>query len=149
MSLNPSTTKTEYDVVVVGSGVAGLVSALRAHESGLDVLVVEKADLYGGTTAFSGGVMWIPNNPLMTDNDNVDCARRYLKAIMGEQARDDVLNSFLELGPEMVVFLQKLGVKFRPVDYIPDYFTLHPDARKGRSIGPMPFDACPSNVATV
>lgn len=141
MSLSPSTIKTEYDVLVVGSGVAGLVSALRAHDSGLDVIVLEKADVYGGTTALSGGVMWIPNNPLMTDSDDVDCARRYIKAIMGDEAREDVINAFLQLGPEMVDYLQNLGVKFRPVDYIPDYFTLHPDARKGRSIGPLPFDA--------
>ena len=53
-----------YDVVVVGSGAAGAMAALRAAERGLSVLIVEKAHKYGGTSATSGGVLWVPNHRL-------------------------------------------------------------------------------------
>ncbi len=58
---------SEYtvDVVVVGTGAAGLVAALAAHESGKSVLIIEGSSLVGGSSAISGGGMWIPNNPLM------------------------------------------------------------------------------------
>jgi 3-oxosteroid 1-dehydrogenase len=55
----------ETDLVVVGSGAAGMTSALTGSSAGLDTLVVEKADVFGGTTALSGGVIWVPTNSLM------------------------------------------------------------------------------------
>uniref|UniRef100_UPI0026325CEA FAD-dependent oxidoreductase n=1 Tax=uncultured Paracoccus sp. TaxID=189685 RepID=UPI0026325CEA len=53
---------TEYDVLVIGAGAGGMATAITAAKAGLAVVIVEKADVFGGTTAFSGGVLWIPGN---------------------------------------------------------------------------------------
>ncbi|MFP5304618.1 MAG: FAD-dependent oxidoreductase, partial [Gammaproteobacteria bacterium] len=78
-----------YDVVVVGSGAAGAMAALRAAERGLSVLVVEKAHKFGGTSATSGGVLWVPNHQLAPSDDNREKTLEYLDSVMrGEVSRE-------------------------------------------------------------
>lgn len=80
-------TGQEYDVVVVGSGGAGMVAALTAAHQGLSTVVVEKAPHYGGSTARSGGGVWIPNNRVLQRDgvtDSKDAARTYLHTIVGD-----------------------------------------------------------------
>src|SRR5690606_30258631 len=78
-----STHKHECDVLVIGSGAAGFAAAITAKKAGLDVLLTEKAPVFGGTTATSGGYIWIPGNHLMKAEgleDDIDEARAYLRA---------------------------------------------------------------------
>ena len=80
-------TGQEYDVVVVGSGAAGMVAALTAAHQGLSTVVVEKAPHYGGSTARSGGGVWIPNNEVLKRDgvkDTPEAARTYLHTIIGD-----------------------------------------------------------------
>lgn len=132
------------DVVVVGAGAGGLSTAITAKKAGLDVVVIEKADCFGGTTAFSGGVLWIPNNRLgkaQQANDSLALARTYLRDQAGAFYNDAAIEAFLAHGPQMVDFFQReTAVQFVPTLY-PDY---HPDAPGGldvgRSILAAPFD---------
>jgi len=126
----------ESDVVIVGSGAAGLVAGLVVAEQGLRCLVLEKSDLVGGSSGLSGGGLWLPVNPLMRAAgvaDTVDDARRYLEAIIGDvgpassPARQE---AFLRAAPELVAFLQRSGVRLVRSAGYPDY---HPD-RPGASV---------------
>ena len=77
-----------YDLIVVGSGAGGMTAAVTAADQGLNVLVVEKANQYGGTSALSGGGIWIPNNHYFRaigGNDSEELAWTYMKAAVGEQ----------------------------------------------------------------
>src|SRR3954447_16700663 len=95
------------DVLVVGSGASGLAAAITARKAGLDVIVLEKEPQFGGTTAFSGGILWIPGNPQAKQNgiqDSKDAVRTYLRHEAGNHYRPDVVDAFLEHGPEMLEF---------------------------------------------
>ena len=101
-------TDTAYDLVVLGSGAAGLTAALTAADHGARVLVIEKGACYGGTSATSGGGLWIPCNHLMKDvgiEDNDADALRYLTAL----TRDDVpranVEAFVAHGRRMLAWL--------------------------------------------
>ena len=80
-----------YDVVVVGSGSAGATAALRACELGLSVLIIEKAHKYGGTSATSGGVLWIPNHGLSKGTDSREQALEYLNHLVSGNIQRDRL----------------------------------------------------------
>lgn len=121
-----------YDVVVVGSGAAGMAAALRASFLGMSVLVLEKAHKFGGTSATSGGVLWIPNHGLGTD-DSREETMRYLDAVIGDNIRRDRLDSFVDQGPEMVGFLRSIGMDLQVMPWS-DYFAEHPGARADRSL---------------
>ncbi len=136
----------ETDVLVVGSGAGGLSTAVTAAHNGLKVIVAEKAPVYGGTTARSGGWMWVPCNPLAREagmEDNREDARRYLQHEAGNQFNADTVDAFLDNGPKMIEFFRKntamsfdLGPQFS--DYHPD----SPGARPGgRSVVASAFDA--------
>lgn len=87
-----------FDVVVVGSGGAGMVAALTAAHQGLSTVVVEKAPHYGGSTARSGGGVWIPNNRVLKRdgvNDTREAARTYLHAIIGDVVPADKIDTYL------------------------------------------------------
>jgi 3-oxosteroid 1-dehydrogenase len=121
-----------YDVVVVGSGSAGMAAALRASCLGMSVLVLEKAHKFGGTSATSGGVLWIPNHGLRTD-DSREQSLRYLDAVVEGDVRRDRLESFVDHGPQMVAFLQSVGMDLRVMPWS-DYFAERPGARADRSL---------------
>ena len=128
-----------YDVVVVGSGAAGATAALRARELGLSVLIIEKAHKYGGTSATSGGVLWIPNHGLTKGGDSREQALEYLNHLVSGNIQRDRLEAFVDQGPEMVRFLQSLGIAVMAATW-PDYFPDTPGARADRSIICPTFD---------
>ena len=121
-----------YDVIVAGSGSAGMTAAVRAASKGLKVLVVEKAHRIGGTSATSGGVTWIPNHGLGTD-DSREQAINYINAVANGPVRHDRIDAFLETGPQMIAFLKEVGMEPMPMPW-PDYFPEAPGARADRSV---------------
>ena len=118
----------EFDVVVLGSGAGGLTAAVAAAEGGARVGVFEKADELGGTTAWSGGMVWIPNNPHMRDvdaEDSRDQALTYIMALSHGLIDRTLAEAFVDTGPEMVRFLEeRTPVQFYAVRGMPDY---HPE----------------------
>jgi succinate dehydrogenase/fumarate reductase flavoprotein subunit len=134
------------DVLVVGSGAGGLAAAVTARRRGLDVLVVEKEPWFGGTTARSGGWLWIPGNPVSAREglrDSREAARTYLQHEAGNHFDPERVDAFLENGPRMVEFFEReTAVRFVAGPSFSDY---HPDAPGGvpggRSICAAPFDA--------
>jgi 3-oxosteroid 1-dehydrogenase len=128
-----------HDVIVVGSGAAGAMTALRASEQGLSVLIVEKAHKYGGTAASSGGVLWIPNHGLTQNGDSREQALQYLGKLVSGPIQRDRLEAFVDQGPEMVRFAQSLGISLIQAQW-PDYYPDTPGARSDRSIICPTFD---------
>jgi 3-oxosteroid 1-dehydrogenase len=128
-----------YDVIVVGSGAAGAMTALRAVELGLSVLIIEKAHKFGGTSATSGGVLWIPNHGLKDNGDSREQALRYLNNLVTGNLQHDRLEAFVDQGPEMVRFMKSLGVAVEPATW-PDYFPDVSGARADRSLVCPTFD---------
>jgi 3-oxosteroid 1-dehydrogenase len=122
-----------YDVIVVGSGAAGATAALRAAELGLSVLIVEKAHKYGGTSATSGGVIWIPNHQLQPNDDNREQALAYLDSLIKVPVQRDRLEAYVDQGAKMIHFIRSLGVPIVPATW-PDYFAEAPGARSDRSL---------------
>jgi len=134
----------ECDLLVVGSGAAGLATAVTARKAGLDVLVVEKEPVFGGTTAFSGGVMWVPGNPVSSRTgvkDSREAARRYLESETGEFFDAEAADLFLEHGPAAIDFFEReTALRFVPTLY-PDYHPTMPGGVDiGRAILAAPFD---------
>jgi 3-oxosteroid 1-dehydrogenase len=142
----PQAWDESFDAVVVGSGAAGLTAALTAAAQGLKTLVVEKAPLWGGSTALSGGGIWIPLNPLMQkpgEADTPEAAATYFDAVVAEagpaasQARR---RAYLEAGPQMIAFVLERGVELEQEPTQPDYHAERPGGRKGRLIEPKYMD---------
>jgi 3-oxosteroid 1-dehydrogenase len=136
----------EYDVVVVGSGGAGMVAALTAAHRGLSTIVIEKAPHFGGSTARSGGGVWIPNNEVLKRDgvkDTAEAARTYLHGIIGSVVEPERIDTYLERGPEMLSFVLKhTPLKMCWVPRYSDYYPESPGGRaEGRSIEPKPFNA--------
>ena len=134
----------DVDVIVAGSGSAGMTTAVVAAKSGLKVLLVEKTRYFGGTTALSGGGCWIPNNHQMGSvgaSDTPDAAMQYLEAVVGNWLRRDLAEAFLAKGPEMVDFMLTNTAVQMTVRPGPDYF---PDRSggsiSGRAFTPVLFD---------
>jgi succinate dehydrogenase/fumarate reductase flavoprotein subunit len=98
----------QYDVVVMGSGAAGLTAALVAAKAGNTVAVLEKADHFGGTTAISGGGIWIPASPQAKAegvDDSIEVARNYVLGVVGNRAERALIDAYLNNGPEMIEWL--------------------------------------------
>ncbi|MGO8860307.1 MAG: FAD-binding protein [Acidimicrobiales bacterium] len=131
----------EYDVVIVGSGVGGFVGALAAQQHGLRPIILEKRDVVGGSSAMSGGVLWIPNNPLMKRDgveDSYDDAMAYFKSVVGNvgpASSEERRRAYITLGPKMIEFLEGLGAKFLRCEGYSDYHDEAPGASvRGRAI---------------
>ncbi len=134
------------DVLVVGTGAGGLSAAVSSAALGLDVLLVEKEAQFGGTTARSGGWLWIPNSPVAQREgvkDSRDAARRYLQHETGNHFDAARVDAFLDRGPEMVAFMEReTAVRFVLGPTFADYHPLAPGGTDGgRSICAAPFDA--------
>ncbi len=138
-------TEDEFDVVVAGSGGAGMVAALAAAHHGLSAIVLEKADVYGGSTARSGGGLWLPGNEVLRRDGVADRpadARTYLQHVAGVEGADRQ-RAFLDAGPAVLEFIRAhTPLEFAWVPGYPDYYPEAPGGRPGgRSIEPRPLDA--------
>jgi succinate dehydrogenase/fumarate reductase flavoprotein subunit len=135
----------ECDALVVGSGAAGMSAAVTAGHSGLNVLIVEKEPCFGGTTARSGGWLWIPGTALARAwgiTESPDQARTYLRHEAGNSFDAARVDAFLTAGPEAVdFFTTKTAVRFDMPLTFPDYHAEAPGgAQGGRSMVTRPFD---------
>ena len=142
---DPATGHLACDLVVVGSGASGLSAAVTAASLGLDVIVLEKHHQLGGTSAWSGGWLWVPRNPLAVAAgivEDIEAPRTYLKAELGEGYDEALATAFLEQAPRMVAFFQKeTSVAFVDGNVIPDFHDTSPGAGLGgRSVCAAPFD---------
>ena len=132
-------------IIIVGTGVTGLVAAITARQAGLSPVVLEKSDKWGGTSAMSGGALWIPGHHLMAENgvpDDLAAGRRFLDAQAsqaGPASSPERRAAYIETGPRMVRELADLGMQwdFSP---FPDYYPEEPDASYGRGINAKLFD---------
>lgn len=133
------------DVLVIGSGCAGMAAAITARHRGLDVLIVEKEPRFGGTTARSGGWLWIPGTSLAKAwgvHESPDAARTYLRHEAGNSFDEARVDAFLDAGPEAVdFFTTKTAVRFDMPLVFPDYHAEAPGGvQGGRSMVARPFD---------
>jgi len=136
---------SHYDVIVVGSGAGAMTSALFAAEQGLSVLVVEKSDKFGGTSAISGGGIWIPNNHYFAakgGGDSVELALQYLKAATGEHGDDKRLRAYVKHAPQMIrALVGNSHVRYAVAAKYPDYYPQLPGSLAGgRTLDPELFD---------
>ncbi|WP_213308456.1 FAD-binding protein [Paraburkholderia sacchari] len=135
----------EFDVIVVGSGAGAMLTAARAADEGFSVLMVEKTGLVGGTSATSGGGIWIPDNhdmPRVGLRDSIEAAFRYVKACAKGLASDERVLAYVETARHMAAYLQSIGVRYRSMpkyaDYYPDMAGALPG---GRTMDPVDFNA--------
>ena len=140
------TSAADCDLLVIGSGAGGLSAAVTAAHLGLAVCVVEKRARFGGTTAWSGGWMWIPRNPLAQAagiREPLDAPLNYLRHELGSRFNEALARAYLENAPRMVTFHQaRTALQFIDGNAIPDFHGATPDAGLGgRSVCAAPFDA--------
>lgn len=142
---------TDWDVVtdclIVGSGAGSMCAALAAAAAGHQALILEKTDVVGGSTAMSGGVLWLPDNPVSRRAgvvDSRDDALRYFAQVVGDKhqsASPQRVGAFLDAIEPMVTFLERLGIPFRHCDGYADYYDDRPGGKSnGRSIETELFD---------
>lgn len=134
----------KVDVLIVGSGAAGLSAAVTAALNGASVLVAEKESVIGGTSAWSGGWLWIPRNPLAREEgieEDASVPLTYLQHEMAGQSADARLLTFLQYGPEMIDFFRhNTVVQFISGSRMPDFHDSPGYAQGGRSVTAQPFD---------
>ena len=133
----------DCDVLVVGSGGGALTGALIAASRGLSVVVAEASEFFGGTTAYSGGGMWLPLNAVLRRDGNVDSAESvatYFHAVVGDRTPRELQDAFLDHGAPLVDALEQLEpMAFQQLPW-PDYFGAAPEASAhGRHIIPQPL----------
>ncbi len=137
-----------FDFVIVGSGGGSMCAALVLRKAGKSVLILEKSDLVGGTTATSGGVMWIPNNRFMKSEgipDSREQAIGYLDAVIGDHAdmpgasRERRI-AYVDEAPKMLDFLVEQGIKLRRIPSWPDYYSAPGESIPGRTVVSELFD---------
>ncbi|MCG2572884.1 FAD-dependent oxidoreductase [Acinetobacter sp. ME22] len=144
MPLLPIRKQYECDVLVIGSGAGGLSSAVTAAHDGLKVIVAEKASVFGGTSAVSGGWLWIPNTPHAERKGQAEpiaAPKQYLKNVLGEQYDEIKIHTYLTQAPKMVEFFEKnTEVKFEIGRAVPDFFDVSGSRVGWRSIVAAPYD---------
>ena len=135
------------DFVIVGSGGGGMVAALTADDAGASTLVLEKQELVGGSTAMSGGVVWVPDNPVMRADgiaDSYEDAMAHFEAVVGDvgpASSFERRHAYVSAGPKMVSFLQDQGVGFvHCLGYSDYYSNAKGGVDEGRAIEPVPWD---------
>ncbi|GAB4269344.1 MAG: FAD-dependent oxidoreductase [Pararhodobacter sp.] len=136
----------DYDLLVIGSGAGGMAAAVTAAALGLRVCVLEKTDVLGGTTAWSGGWIWAPGNPVCQRAGIVEGPegpRTYLQAVIGNHFDAEKVDAFLTAAPQMVAFFEtRTALQFEPGAAIPDTYGHLPGAGTGgRSVIARPYDA--------
>lgn len=136
----------QCDVVVVGAGAGGMTAAAVAAAAGRRVILLEKSARVGGTTAISGGMVWLPANRKIAAAgipDSLDDARRYLLQVLPKAVRTPLLDAFLSTADEALGYLEaRTALRLRPVRTYPDYFPdLAGATTGGRVLEPEPFDA--------
>jgi 3-oxosteroid 1-dehydrogenase len=148
MSDNKPTTNWEYtvDILVVGSGGGAMAAALCAHDRGAKTLLIEKDEYYGGSTAMSGGALWIPNNHLMEEAgvpDTPEESLEYLKHTTEGQVPEERLQAYVKYAPEMVkYFCEHSRLELQALPEYSDYYPEAPGGKPGaRTIEPINFDA--------
>ncbi|WP_240334407.1 FAD-dependent oxidoreductase [Sphingobium estronivorans] len=132
------------DVLVVGTGAGGLTAAIVAADQRLRVMLIEKSDQFGGTSATSGGVVWIPASRAAQEaghSDSADEGLAYIKALAGDEVADARMRAFVAAGPEMLDYLGRTTeVRYVPIPY-PDYHAELPGGKMGwRSLEPLTLD---------
>jgi 3-oxosteroid 1-dehydrogenase len=124
-----------YDVVVLGTGAPGLTAALAAHDNGASVGLFEKSDLVGGTSAWSGGMVWIPINPHQAEigvEDSRDEVLTYLESLSHGLIDEKLAAAYIDAGPVMVRWLESATpVRFHVIEGFPDYHPEHPGGKPG------------------
>src|SRR4051794_22112775 len=120
------------DLLIIGSGAAGLATAVTAAWLGLDALLIEKEPQLGGTSAWSGGWLWIPCNPLARAagiKEDIGEPFTYLRHELGDQLDEPKIQMFLEQGPRMVsFFMEHTSLSFIPGNSTPDFHGGSPGA---------------------
>lgn len=134
----------EVDLLVLGSGAGGLGAAVVGANEGLQVLVLEKSEFVGGTTAYSAGTCWIPDNRFQRADgvtDDAEAARGYLDALVGDRSPRRMRETYLRRGTEMIDYLDEIGVRFWPSKKVVDYHPELPGAGMGgRALESVTFD---------
>ncbi len=133
------------DMVVVGSGSAGMATAIVAAREGLDVLLLEKTPFFGGATAWSGGGCWVPDNHIMRSagmQDSAEDAGTYIREVVGQALDETLWQQFLENSAEMLRYFENnTHVHFDLKGTLPDYFPELPGgSRAGRLVTPVEYD---------
>lgn len=143
----------EYDVVVVGSGAGALLGAIRAQEQGLKTLLIEKSKLFGGTSALSGGGIWIPLNydqRRVGVKDDLDTAFGYMRRCVRGMATDDRVLAYVETAHKMADYLRHIGIPYRAMARYADYYPHIEGARPGgRTMDPVDFNAARLGVTAL
>ena len=124
---------SETDVIILGCGAAGMAAALAAHETGAEVALIERFERIGGTSAISGGVIWVPDNPRQRAagmSDGREEALAYFRSLDHGDLVDETLEAFVDRGPEALAFLEQLGaLKVALLEGYPDYYLDRPGAK--------------------
>lgn len=137
--------QSRYDVIVLGSGAAGMAAALFAAIEGRKVLLIERTSYLGGTSALSGATTWAPNtrhSPKVLEHDSVATVATFLDGAVGNHSSAAMREAFLTSAPEAIHTLEDNSeVQFRPYATHPDYEQQHEGATmRGRALEPLPFD---------
>jgi succinate dehydrogenase/fumarate reductase flavoprotein subunit len=139
--------QSEFDVVVIGSGAGGLVSAITTANHGINTLIIEKGKVWGGSSALSGGGLWIPNNHVSKKaglQDSEEEALTYMQDVIedtGPASTYERKVAYIKNGHKMVKFLEELGMKWVAGALYPDYYPDRPGGKIGRSIEGEIFDS--------
>jgi 3-oxosteroid 1-dehydrogenase len=134
---------TSTDVLIVGSGAGAMTAALRAADSGARVLMIEKTDRFGGTSAMSGGVLWLPNSPLCNPaggDESPEAAREYMRAVINEEGLHDRIDAFIETVPGFIDYLHtNTHLRLDVLAQFPDMYPDQPGFQMHRCHEARPF----------